>query len=207
MGVKFFSVLFPLTGLLCFAQIETQKTLPIDGVNRVEILANASFSIEIFSTHDTLIRIKNSMEGEYADAFRVATMRNGGLLKLIMVPQPSFQPPNDKLSAHKVYSVSLQLWIPKHLNIHVESSLAQLNIYGPFEYLRTRLGDGDCRIYNHFGAADIQTTQGDIWLQTSSATIQTTTQSGLILLDANIIDGPVVKLQTLSGDIRAVLQK
>jgi hypothetical protein len=56
----------------------------------------------------------------------------------------TFELPNDKLSAHKIWSIDLAVEIPAYLEVYIEGGNTQINAEGIFEKLQIALKDGLC---------------------------------------------------------------
>ena len=109
--------------LLCFftgtvivvAQKDTQNILNSD-FKEVIIDANEVFKINIFSEKRKTLKYRSHSEGEYLNDIRLTTsLKNGKLYIETQYPE-QLVGGFDKLSAHKVFSLEVDLYLPEDKN-------------------------------------------------------------------------------------------
>ena len=107
--------------LLCFftgtvivvAQKDTQNILNSD-FKEVIIDANEVFKINIFSEKRKTLKYRSHSEGEYLNDIRLTTsLKNGKLYIETQYPE-QLVGGFDKLSAHKVFSLEVDLYLPEY---------------------------------------------------------------------------------------------
>jgi len=134
-------------------QVNAQKTFTqvIDNpeIKTIIIDDDAIFKIEINTTNDTRLKLESRIEGEYAKDQMITTKTKHDTLIISSGFHPLYEAHNDKLSAHKVLSVEVSLWLPKQLNVYVKSAIASANINGNFKALTVELSQGNTTISNH----------------------------------------------------------
>lgn len=85
--------------------------------------------------------------------------------------QPLFINPNDKLSAHKVVSIALEISVPEYKNVDVFGTNTNLYAKGIYEDLNITLSDGRCNLENVSESVEVTTQKGDILLAAPSGNI------------------------------------
>ncbi|WP_040559598.1 DUF4097 family beta strand repeat-containing protein [Kordia algicida OT-1] len=148
----------------CFAQKITQQTITIDGIEEIRINTEKIFQLNIFSTNDPFIKIETSMEGEYYQDVNVITATKNKQLQLSCELAEGFQMPNDKLSAHKVFSIKMNLYLPKKLKVQLEGYETQVYIKGNYQKFLAVLLSGNVTLEDFSAEAKIQSKKGNIHL-------------------------------------------
>lgn len=190
-----------------FGQNRVEKTFSSQDISRVELIGNELFSIEINNSKSSEIILVSHSEGEYADAIVFQSFVDQNLLKIQTSIRSGFQIPNDKLSAHKVFSTQLTVSIPKNLRVRVESHASNINISGSFPFISALLYEGNCRFENFHGAAVIDSHNGSIYGKTTAATIRAHSKKGTVWLPKNLPPGNLLNLKTIQGDIEILQTK
>ena len=135
-------------------------------IERLVIDADAIFSLSIVSEKTTEISITTIVAGETYENVLVTTSEANKTLTIGTSYSPYFKADNDKLAAHKVLSIEMQLIIPEFLDVSVNSKLASVSASGIYSMLQIALDTGSCKLINFTGNASLQTKQGDIDVHT-----------------------------------------
>lgn len=146
----------------CFAQKTTQQTLAIDGIEEIRINTGKVFQLNIFSTNKNVIQIETQMEGEYYRDVNVITSTKNKQLQVSCELAENFVLPNDKLSAHKVFAITMNMYIPKKLKVQLEGDETQVYVQGNYKKFWALLITGNYTLNELGGEAIIQTKKGDI---------------------------------------------
>jgi hypothetical protein len=144
------------------AQKITQRTLAIDNVEEVRINTEKIFQLNIYSTHQKNITVETRMEGEYYRDVKVATATKNKQLQLSCELVEGFQMPNDKLSAHKVFAITMNIYIPKQLKVQLEGDETQVYVRGSYKKFWAVLLTGNYTLEDLVGEVKIQTKKGNI---------------------------------------------
>ncbi|MBC8755192.1 hypothetical protein H2O64_10945 [Kordia sp. YSTF-M3] len=162
---KSFYILFFLlyVNMNCFAQKVTQQTFSIHEIEEIRINTDKIFQLNIFSTNDNVIKIETKMEGEYFRDLNIITSTKNKQLQLSCELAEGFELPNDKLSAHKVFSVSMNIYIPKQLKVQLEGDATQIYVTGKYKKFLAMLISGNYTLENFHSEAKIQTKKGNIY--------------------------------------------
>ena len=151
--------------IICYAtfgQKVVEKQWDMAGIDRVEVVSDSIFRIDVKSTSGDQIKVQAAIEGELYENLLLDGLNKDGVLSLKVGLTPFFEADNDKLAAHKVVSVSLLIQIPRDLTLVVSSNLADLSVEGPLEHIQAALYNGDLLLTDFSGTADLRTTHGDI---------------------------------------------
>ncbi|WP_378179626.1 hypothetical protein [Aquimarina sp. SS2-1] len=189
--------------ILCIsvsAQSTFDKSIDASDLSEVFILLDNTFQIEIKNTSENKIIISALSEGEYQNDILINAKRKENVIKITDDIQPFSINHNDKLSAHKVIAVKVKIYVPRHLNVTVQSKIASLKFDGEIKSLFVELNSGDCLFENFIGNATVNTLDGDITVYTKNAVINATAKSG-VLYEEKIYGQHLIALKSISGNI------
>lgn len=146
----------------CFAQKVTQQTFSTYEIDEIRIDTDKIFQLNIISTNDNVIKIETKMEGEYFRDLNIITSTKNRQIQVSCEFAENFEIPNDKLSAHKVFSVVMDIYIPKTLKVQLEGDGTQIHIKGNYKRFLAILISGNFTLTNFTSEAKIQTKKGNI---------------------------------------------
>lgn len=194
-----------LLGFFFLAQLQGQKLVKKAFVGPrtefVQIDAQNCYTIKLSTTTANEISVAASIEGEYAKDLLVSIEEEGSTLRISADFQPNFTNPNDKLSAHKVISVALQITVPYYKNVSVFGTKSEVQVEGNYKNLNIKLSEGRCVLENVSEKVEVATQSGDIWLTTSDGHILAESSYG------NVEHNPIPKgnnqyvLKSIEGNI------
>lgn len=193
--------------LLCFfanglsAQKITEQTLEAWGIKQIFIQSNEVFRVHITTINTDKISLKTESEGIYAEDIGIHLARQNDKLFLTSAYQKILSSGYDKLSATKVFSLSVFLEIPEGMKVVVISNLASVFVDGSFDFLEAELKAGRCELKNFSGKAILNTYDGDIVIETEAATIEASSRNGVLNIAKNLPSGKKILAQTIDGDI------
>lgn len=200
--LNFKLVLFFLLLVHCsIAQKQTEKQWNAQQIKKIDIDGNGIFKINIKNSESNTIDLLVKFEGEHSENLVIIDSINQGVLKLSTDFQPLFKADNDKLSAHKVLSVELQLSIPKHIDLKIKSDIAQTKIEGQFPNVFIELKTGNCTLDPFFGNATINTINGTINIKTNNAKTIAKSKTGTVNVMQFKLALHQLNLQSVNGDI------
>ncbi|WP_138657226.1 hypothetical protein [Maribacter algarum] len=179
-----------------------RKSIIDSAVSSIQIDVSNCFEVKIETFDTQAIVVEANIDGEYRKDL-VLNMTEEGTTVLVSAGfRPNFENPNDKLSAHKVVSIALNIKIPQNMNVRVFGSNCNVNATGYFEKLKMTLNDGVSRLYKVEGLAEITSQSGDIFVESKSAEILPHSKYGQV--DENQIPSGDNKylLNSVTGDIR-----
>ncbi|WP_336067795.1 hypothetical protein [Mesoflavibacter sp. CH_XMU1404-2] len=200
--MKFKLVIFFLLVIhFSVAQKQTEKQWNAQQIEKVDINGEGIFKIYIKNSESNTIDLVVKFEGEHSENLVIIDSINQGVLKLSTGFQPLFKADNDKLSAHKVLSVELQLSIPKHIDLNIKSDIAQTKIEGQFPNVFIELKTGNCTLDPFFGNATINTISGNINIKTNNAKTIAKSKTGIVDVKQFKLALYQLNLQTVNGNI------
>ncbi|MFC6857750.1 DUF4097 family beta strand repeat-containing protein [Zunongwangia atlantica] len=195
-----FLMCFFIGTLFMLAQKDTQNILTSD-FNEVVIDADEVFKINIISENRETLQYKTHSEGEYFNDIRLKTsLKNDKLFIETQYPE-QLVGGFDKLSAHKVFSLELDLYLPENKLLIISSNSASLIVSGKFESFSANLQRGYCNLKDFEGNARINTYKGDIDAEVVSGEIIANSRHGKVLVDKNLYGMHQIKLTSINGDI------
>lgn len=137
----------------------------------IQIDAQYCYRIDLTTSPTDEVQVSASIEGEYAKDLLVSIEEKGTTVLVSAGFQPIFINPNDKLSAHKVVSIALQIGVPEYKQVSVFGTNSNVNATGKYENLHITLSDGICMLENVSETVEVVTQKGDIWLTAPSGHI------------------------------------
>ncbi|AXG68667.1 hypothetical protein KORDIASMS9_00883 [Kordia sp. SMS9] len=182
----------------CFAQKTTQQTIAINDVEEIRIHTAKIFQLNIYSTNKNVLKIETHMEGEYYRDVNVITSTKNKKLQLSCELAEDFQLPNDKLSAHKVFAITMNVYIPKQLKVQLEGDETQVYVQGNYKKFWAVLISGNYTLNELEGEAIIQTKKGDIhYIKQKLPTFETASDQQIVFYEK----GKKVELKADNGKI------
>ncbi|MFC5047922.1 hypothetical protein ACFSTE_00750 [Aquimarina hainanensis] len=194
------SILLLLNSSLLLGQYRSEKEQALNGIDSIVFIMNYSHSIHIENTQEVKMHIETMADGEYKNNVLLRIEQKNKTLYVTEVLQPFLSIEDDKLSAHKIFSLKTRIRLPSHLYVTTKSTTATLATEGSFKHLFTELNSGSCILTSFVGDAIINTYRGDITLYTKNATISSRSVTG------NISSEPIfgqhqIRLKSISGNI------
>ena len=194
--------------MFSFSQKKTEHVIAIDEtVTHLMFDFDNVFTIKLSSTKSNQIIIKSISEGEYANHFVITQKRENKTLHISGNIAFTFPNNQDKLSAHKVHAIAVEILVPEHLKILVSSDIGNVSIMGKYNTLGTNLRSGNCYINNVLGDFSIKTVTGDINLTTNSGVVNAVSKSGTITQEALPNGKSNFQLKTAKGNIKIAKAK
>ena len=197
-----FLVLFFLLSGIGFGQKQMQYRIPAEELKGIYIDSDEVFQIRVQASKIQEFKITAEVEGETFESVLVDPKQENDLWRIYIKRSIGFKAFDDKLAAHKVISIVLNIEIPENKELWVRSSLASLWAEGTFKYLNVNLMSGYCNLINYLGDGVINTLRGSIYIETSNAQVEAISRSGNNETE-NKSDGKYhLKLKSVDGNIR-----
>ncbi len=199
--------IFCLIGLAfscSFGQKTIHKSFIEEGVDQIFIDAKDSFEVVLQTTDSNSLTIKAEIEGEYSPNQLVNVFTDEHLLTIEPSFNAGFVMPNDKLSAHKVLSVSLVIEIPKQFKVKLVGNSTNAEIHGDYNDLRIELNDGSCTLYQVETKVAVQTIKGSIKAFVDKATISAHSTYGTVESDSIPLGKTQLHLKSQIGNIQLI---
>lgn len=177
------------------------RTISANDISLVQVNASNCFKVEFHTVEGNAIAIEAEIEGEYSQDLDLEVNTSGTTVLIEAGFAPSFENPNDKLSAHKVVSILLKLTIPSFKEVEVYGTNSRVILEGKYKELDVSLSDGECELHNIEGNANVKTQSGTINVLAKSAQINANSKYGKVSFNP-IPEGLFIyKLQTVTGNI------
>lgn len=128
----------------------------------VKIDSKNCFQVNIKTSSSKELQVKASIEGEYLKNLVVKIEENGSDVLVSAGFLPNFKSPNDKLSAHKVISIALDIHIPEHSHVQIFGTNSNILAQGKYKFLSVSLSDGNCTLNDVSENVEVKTQSGNI---------------------------------------------
>ncbi|GBF18157.1 hypothetical protein C21_00314 [Arenibacter sp. NBRC 103722] len=194
-------VFFLLGSCTLQAQKKIVKAIENPNFSFVQIDVRNCFSLALETVDSPKITVEASIDGEYLQDLLVSVKQQGTTVLVSTGFQPNFVFPNDKLSAHKVISISLKISIPKDLDVNVYGTSTNVGVTGDYAKLKISLSDGKCILNGRGENVEINTQSGNIELITNNAQIMASTKYGKIKREVIASGDDHFTLNSVTGNI------
>lgn len=148
-----------------------KKAILNSKVEAIEIDASNCFEIKLNTSDTEEIMVKAIIEGEYEKNLILNLKEEGSNVSVSAGFAANFKIPNDKLSAHKVVSIALEIIVPEFQNVQINGTSSNVFVSGVYKQLLITLNDGICTLQNVSKKVTAVTQSGDINLKTKKAEI------------------------------------
>lgn len=206
MKYYFFFIVIVVCSHNLLGQKKLFKEYDVGNTHTVYIKSDDIFQIKV-TTHKTdKIAIYTQIDGETFESTLLHTEIEDGILKITTGRTPDYVPFNDKLSAHKILSIVLEVSLPEGLMLEVYSALASVNAQGDYAQIQVNLGRGGCYLSNFRfrESVRINTISGNIELKTKKAVIHAQSRNGTIVIPKGMTGAKTIHLQSIDGDITVI---
>ena len=178
-----------------------QKTILNNTDTAIDVNTTDCYLVTIHTSKTNEIVVEATMAGEYSNDLVLNIFEEGNTLLIDTSFNANFELPNDKLGAHKVIAISLNIVIPKNLKVNLHGTSSTINAHGLYDKLTISLNDGKCVLKTTGEKASITTQSGTIELFTKSAKINATSNYGKVLSEEIPLGYSEFNLNTITGDI------
>lgn len=197
--------LFLVLGFFSLLHVHGQKlvkkALINEGITSVQIDSQYCYRVNLSTAKTNEIHVAASMEGEYSNELLISIEEKGTTVFISSGFQPNYSNPNDKLSAHKVISIKMDVIVPEQRSVALYGTSSNVLVEGIYKNLKVQLNDGRCTLQNVKGKVEVLTQKGDILASTTSGNIIAESQYGTIASE-EIPQGPTEYiLNTITGNI------
>ncbi|WP_159022371.1 hypothetical protein [Formosa sp. L2A11] len=200
-------ILVIIIGFYCSvsrAQKRVDKIIDAQDISTIQINGNNCFKIHVLALNTSEIAIQTIIEGEHSEDMVVVARKSNDTLFVSTGFQPLFKADNDKLSAHKLMSVELDIQVPKHLNFNVKSDIASVEAEGVFNTAFIELNQGHCKLLSFLGSARVNTINGSIYVETNYANVSASSRHGVVKLQPLTLGQHQLDLKSIQGDISVI---
>ena len=183
------------------SQKDTREIIDAENLSRINIDTDEVYLINIVTTNKSEVRIRTHSEGEYFDDIILNTSIEGDELIIKTKYPQRLAGGYDKLSAHKVFSLEIELMIPENLEVRISSNIASVQGKGDFKPIFAELKQGYCKLLDFSGDAVINTYSGNIFVETSSGLIEANSRNGKVDIPEFLPGRNPLKLTSIDGNI------
>ncbi|WP_190810850.1 DUF4097 family beta strand repeat-containing protein [Flagellimonas sp. S3867] len=192
-------------GFLAFAHLQGQKLVKKALVNAqthyIQIDSQFCYKVNLDTSATDEVTIEASMEGEYSKDLIIAIEEQGATLLISARFQPNFTNPNDKLSAHKVISIALDVKLPEYKDVYIYGTSSNVSANGKYKKLKVKLSDGRCQLNNVRETVEVTTQKGDITLTVPAGNIVARSTYGKVFKEDIPFGDNQFTLNTIEGKI------
>lgn len=177
------------------------KTLSAENIDVINFNFDKVYKVNLSTHKSASIIVEAKVEGENKEHIVLTNKRFMKSLYVSSNFQPTYKDANDKLSAHKIISIELNIKVPEQKSIYIKSDIANITGEGSYGKLTLELTNGNCKISKFSGNALVNTIEGNIEFQSNFATIKTSSKYGTINSEDLIIGDDTIDLNSINGDI------
>ena len=187
-----------------YAQTIVEKTVINPNLTFIEIDAANCFDILMETTKGDQMNVTARIDGQYQNDLELKVTEKGSTLHIGAGFNPDFNRPNDKLSAHKVVSIALQIKIPQGKRVVLNGTSCNVSIEGAYANVDISLNDGQCELKQVSANATVRTQSGDISVIGRNATITAQSKYGKVSQNGIPIGDNRYILKTVTGNIHFI---
>ena len=179
-----------------------ERSWDVSAFNEVSIVSDEVFFIKIIAGETSKIKLEAKASGEYCEYVVLDISEEKNKLQIATGYTPYFEAANDKLAAHKVMSIQLELLVPENMAIKVFSKLASFYGEGRFKNAEVILEDGQCVFALFKGNAKIKTRNGNVVVSAKGGVAGTAISNyGTVINNLPSTGKYKIKVQSVNGDI------
>lgn len=195
-----------LVTMSLYAQKRLTQTYDATAIKELYINSNEIFKIKITTEEVREITVATIIDGETFASTLLNTSTNDGVLKITTGKTPDYIPFNDKLAAHKVLAIELEITIPRGLDVSIYSTLASVDTYGKLGQVSIDLGRGHFKgkEFRFRESGKINTISGSIYVSSNLVNVTAQSRNGKINIPPTQADGPLLEIKSIHGDVTVV---
>ncbi|MEM7486587.1 MAG: hypothetical protein AAF348_15370 [Bacteroidota bacterium] len=167
----------------------------------IQVDSQNCYKLSVTTSEQEEVSVAASIEGEYSKDLLVAIEQKGATVLISTGFQPNFTNPNDKLSAHKVISIELNISLPEYKEVSIYGTNCNVLAEGNYKRLNVKLADGTCTLENILETVEVNTQKGNIFLSTFDGDITAKSIYGEVVRETIPKGDNVFVLNTVEGNI------
>jgi DUF4097 and DUF4098 domain-containing protein YvlB len=196
------SVVFLWISSTAFSQNINLQKIDASGITKVELEVDAVSKVSLKTHKENYILLHSVTEGEYRDDFFLLHQVIDGVFYISSNYDLKLEDGFDKLSAMKVFSVEIEIFIPEDLSVFISSSTASLEVLGQYYELNVALKSGSVLLNNYEGNAHVHTYNGNIDISTVDAKVNATSRNGTIHVVDFYVKRNFIEITSINGNIK-----
>lgn len=201
--MKYLAFLFIFLSFTASAQKVTTEIFDAGSLNTIILNSDEIFKVVIRTAPVHSVTVKSKTDGEYFNNISLATEVHRNTLLLESRFREILQSGFDKLSAHKVFSMELELEIPEDMNLEIKSNVASVFLRGNYNRVLIQLKTGSAFVEDFTGNAVINTYDGNIDVKTENAQFDAQSRHGIVTVPKSKWGNNQIKLTSINGNIKA----
>ncbi|MFD0977394.1 hypothetical protein [Salinimicrobium gaetbulicola] len=190
------------TATLASGQKETMQVMDAGSLKAISINSEEIYRVSISTAPVHSITIRSRSDGEYFNEISLDSEIRNNTLYLKSRFREILQSGFDKLSAHKVFAMEVELEIPEDMSVEIISNLASVFLEGEYDGVLIQLRAGSAYLKNFDGDAIINTFDGNIEVQANNAQYEVETRHGNVVLPDLANGSNFLKLTSINGNIK-----
>lgn len=199
---SYLSIFFLLFSLSTSAQKVIQNVVDANSIEKIILSSDEVYKINVATGSGEEIIISTRTEGEYFNQISLDYRIQGGDLLINSRYREILQSGYDKLSANKVFSMEVDLEIPRDMVVEINSNLASVYLSGRYDSVLVQLKNGSCYLQDFTGNAVINTYDGNILGTAHSVNVEATSRQGAIDIPKVPNRNHKMVLTSIHGDIK-----
>ena len=184
------------------AQKVTREVLTVEDLEKIVFSSDEIYKISVSTKPGNEVIITTRTEGEYFNDIDLQRDLQNKTLFLNSQFREILQNGFDKLSAHKVFSMEVELQVPEDLILEINSNLASVYLSGSYKRVLVQLKNGSCYLDDYIGEAVINTFNGNILGTARSIDVEATSRHGEVVTPKNPYGNHKLVLTSINGDIK-----
>ena len=190
-----------------YSQRILSKSIPQKHGQYIHIDASRAFEVKLRSVSNSMVSASAVTEGEYENDILLNLWEEGADIFIGIDFHPERKDPNDKLGAHKILSVAMEIAVPESCSVYLNGHNVQFGIEGKYKELSVTLQEGTCELTSVYGTIGIRTNSADISLLSEAGAIEATSKNGRVFQEDLPLGPAEITLESKSGDIRISRKK
>lgn len=202
-----FFFLMSVVSSAVYGQKNVQKSINASAVDGIFIDSDQIFEIRVKTGSSSVILLESEIEGETFETVTLNTSIKEGLLVIETGRTAVYQHVDDKLAAHKVLSVVLNVVLPEGKQLWIDSSLASVEAEGQYDFINLNLSHGNCRLLDFRGSGIVNTQRGFIYVETKNCSIDASSRNGTVDVQNVPMGKNHLSLASIDGSVAVVQSK
>jgi len=185
-----------------YAQKIMEKSWDATSVERLEVISDEVYRISIISEATERIYVRTKVEGEHSENVALLVSEENKTLSLSSGFTPYFVKQNDKLAAHKVISIEMEIRVPSDLAILVKGAIVSVETKGSFSEIQLELRNGNCVLVDFKGNAQLNSRNGNITVfAKETGVLDVKSRNGSIKNELPMGGQFLINAESVNGDI------
>lgn len=184
------------------AQKIMEKSWDTSSLERLEIISDELFQISIISEPTERIYVRTKVEGEHNENVALLVSEENKTLSIATGFTPFFVQQNDKLAAHKVISIEMEIRVPRNMKVLVVGTLVSVETDGSFQEMQLELRNGNCILNNFKGNAQLFSRNGNLTvIAKDTGASEVGSRNGFVKNELPDKGKFLIKAESVNGDI------